>query len=116
MIGNFDFYIKYDRIYMYRVEETKDYLDWFNKQTIKDQAQIQARIVRIRTDGLFGIAKKLSASLAELKWGNGRRIYFTVRKDDDGKIIILLIGGNKNSQDRDIRKAKSILKKICEES
>lgn len=68
MIGNVDFHIKYDRIWMYRVEETKEYIDWFNKQTIKEQAQIQARIARIRTDGHFGIAKKLAESLAELKW------------------------------------------------
>jgi len=90
----------------------------FNKQTIKEQAQIQARIARIRTDGHFGIAKKLAESLAELKWGNGRRIYFTLTKDndEDGNIIILLIGGNKNTQDKDIRKAKSILKKISEDN
>ena len=87
-------------------------------QTIKEQAQIQARIARIRTDGHFGIAKKLAESLAELKWGNGRRIYFTLTKDndEDGNIIILLIGGNKNTQDKDIRKAKSILKKISEDN
>lgn len=59
--------------------------------------------------------KKLAGSLAELKWGNGRRIYFTLTKDELGNIIILLIGGNKNSQDKDIRKAKSILKKISED-
>ncbi|MBC96570.1 MAG: hypothetical protein CME63_02400 [Halobacteriovoraceae bacterium] len=116
MIGNVDFHIKYDRIWMYRVEETKEYIDWFNKQAIKEQAQIQARIARIRTDGHFGIAKKLAESLAELKWGNGRRIYFTLTKDKNGNIIILLIGGNKNSQDKDIRKAKSILKKISEDN
>jgi hypothetical protein len=32
---------------MYIVEETKEYITWFNKQTIKEQAQIQARIARI---------------------------------------------------------------------
>lgn len=116
MIGKLDFHINYDRVFVFRVEETMEYIDWFNKQTIKEQAQIQARIARIRTDGHFGIAKKLAESLAELKWGNGRRIYFTLTKDEGGSIIILLIGGNKNSQDRDIRKAKSILKKIKEDN
>ncbi len=101
---------------MYRVEEIKDYIDWFNKQTPKERAQIQARIARIRTDGHFGDVRKLADSLAELKWGNGRRIYFTLTKDENGKIIILLIGGNKNSQDKDIRKARSILKKISEDN
>lgn len=101
---------------MYRVVETKEYVDWFTKQTFKEKAQIQARISRIRTDGHFGIAKKLAESLAELKWGNGRRIYFTITTDEEGSIIILLIGGNKNSQDKDIRRAKSILKSMCEDN
>ena len=55
-------------LYMYRVEETQEYIDWFNKQTIKEQGRIQARIARIRIDGYFGTAKKLDKSLAELKW------------------------------------------------
>jgi putative addiction module killer protein len=101
---------------MYKVVETKEYISWFNKQTNKEQAQVQARIAKIRTDGHFGTAKKLSESLAELKWRNGRRVYFTLSQDDEGNIIILLLGGNKNSQDKDIRKAKSIIKSLSEDS
>ena len=100
---------------MYRIEETKEYIDWFNKQNIKEQAQIQARIVKIRIDGHFGTAKKLDRSLAELKWKSGRRIYFTTTIDDDGNIIILLLGGNKNSQGKDIKKAKTIIKNLNKE-
>ena len=101
---------------MYRVKETKEYQDWFSKQTAKEQAQIQARIARVIIDGHFGVAKKLAESLAELKWGNGRRIYFTLVKDEDEgeNMILLLIGGNKNSQEKDIRKAKSILRNLSE--
>lgn len=101
---------------MYRVKETKEYQDWVKKQTTKEQAQIQARIARVRIDGHFGMAKKLAESLAELKWGNGRRVYFTLAKDEDQgeSMILLLIGGNKNSQERDIRKAKSILRNLSE--
>jgi putative addiction module killer protein len=101
---------------MYRVEETQEYIDWFDKQTIKEQGQVQARIARIRTDGHFGIAKKLDKSLAELKWRSGKRVYFTTTLDDDGNIIILLLGGNKNTQSKDIKKAKSIIKDLSEDS
>ena len=100
---------------MYKVIETIEYINWFNKQNIKEQAQIQARVLRIVTDGHFGIAKKLDSSLAELKWTSGRRIYFTTSVDDDGNIIILLLGGNKNTQPKDIKKAKSIVKKLSED-
>ncbi|MCE5345741.1 MAG: hypothetical protein LLG13_05550 [Bacteroidales bacterium] len=37
------------------------------------------------------------------------RVYF---KESDGKIIILLIGGDKSTQQRDIEKAKEILKRL----
>jgi len=100
---------------MYKVEETKEYIHWFNKQTIKEQGQIQARVAKIRTDGHFGTAKKLDKSLAELKWRSGRRIYFTTTQDEEGNIIILLLGGNKNTQSKDINKAKSIIKNLSED-
>jgi hypothetical protein len=35
---------------MYKVVETKEYIDWFNNQNIKEQAQVQARIVKIKID------------------------------------------------------------------
>lgn len=97
---------------MVQVNETKDYVDWFRKQNIKEQAQIQARIARIKIEGHFGTVRKLGKSLAELKWRNGRRIYFAVIQDSAGNIILLLIGGNKNNQSRDIKKAKSIIRKL----
>jgi putative addiction module killer protein len=39
----------------------------------------------------------------------GYRVYF---KESDGKLIILLIGGEKSTQQKDIEKAKEILKRI----
>ena len=100
---------------MYRVLRTREFEEQFNKQNNKEQGQINSRIARIREDGHFGIAKKLDNSLAELKWKNGRRIYFTTTYDDDGNLIILLLGGNKNTQQKDIKKAKSIIRKLNEE-
>lgn len=46
----------------------------------------------------------------ELRWKNGRRVYFAHIPE---KKVLLLLGGNKNGQDKDIRKAKSLLKKYA---
>ncbi len=96
---------------MYTVLETKFYKDWLKQQSKRDQAQIQTRIIRICIDEHFGFAKRLNEKLAELKWKNGRRVYFSVLSTEK-KTIVLLVGGNKNSQSKDIRKAMSILREI----
>lgn len=94
---------------MYIIIETENYHDWFQALTLKEQAQINARISRIKIDGHFGIAKRLDKNLAELKWSNGRRVYFAITKSELGEIIILLLGGNKNSQPYDIKRAKKLV-------
>jgi len=45
----------------------------------------------------------------KIDYAKGYRVYF---KESDGKIIILLIGGEKSTQQRDIEKAKEILKRL----
>jgi len=45
----------------------------------------------------------------KIDYAKGYRVYF---KESDGKIIILLIGGDKSTQQRDIEKAKEILKRL----
>ena len=114
MIYKYAFYIKYDRITMYIVKETKYFVTWLGKQTLKEQAQIQARIIRISSYGHFGLARKITDNIAELKWKNGRRVYFTLYIENDLEIVLLLIGGNKNTQKKDIFRAKSILKDIID--
>ena len=55
--------------------------------------------------------KKLSSLLFEIKFNNGNRIYYT-EKMINGKAVILILGGNKNGQDKDIKKAQKIAEKI----
>jgi putative addiction module killer protein len=45
----------------------------------------------------------------KIDYAKGYRVYF---KASDGRIIILLIGGDKSTQQRDIEKAKEILKRL----
>ena len=65
----------------------------------------------IESDGHFGDCKPAGDGIRELKinYAKGYRVYF---KETDGKIIILLIGGDKSTQQKDIEKAKEILKKL----
>ena len=92
----------------YKIEKTELYQEWFNDQSPKFQAQVEKRLSNIQHEGHFGHAKQLTKNLAEIKFNNGSRIYFTV-KEDNGKVVVLLLGGNKNGQNKDIKKAKSLL-------
>jgi putative addiction module killer protein len=88
-----------------------DFENWYNSQTSKIRAQIDSRLLRMRESEHYGHAKKLSSVLSELKFNNGNRIYFT-EKIINGKTVILILGGNKNGQEKDIKKAQKTAEKI----
>jgi putative addiction module killer protein len=89
------------------VRKTADFADWLDQ--LQD-ARAKARIlIRLRRLGLGNIGdwKPVRDGISELRldYGPGYRIYFTRR----GKtVIILLAGGTKKSQSRDIRRAISL--------
>lgn len=95
------------------VERTPEFNDWFEGLNLKDQLQIDSRIQRIRDHAHFGDAKVLSEGLAELRWKNGRRVYFS---KTGTVIILLLIGGLKNAQKKDIQKARILLERYANSS
>ena len=74
-----------------------------------DKARILRRLERIRDTGDLGDQSSVGDCVFELRFffGPGYRVYFTKQGE---KIIILLIGGDKDTQDRDIEKAKQIAK------
>ncbi len=86
-----------------------EFTDWLEQETPKSRIQIEDRLSRIRDFGHFGKARDLGGNLAELKWENGRRVYFAMTLDSDGRVVILILGGNKNGQSKDIRQARKIL-------
>ena len=88
-----------------------EYAAWYDNQTAKIRAQIDGRLEKIRDFGHYGHVKKLSSVLFEIKFNNGNRIYCT-EKIIDGKVMILILGGNKNGQDKDIKKAQKTAEKI----
>ncbi|MEA3498874.1 MAG: type II toxin-antitoxin system RelE/ParE family toxin [Campylobacterota bacterium] len=94
---------------LYLIKET----DLFSKRLfklkdIKAKVSIIRRIDRMRK-GNFGDYKGLKDNVSELKinTGAGYRVYYTKQNSE---IIILLIGGDKSTQEDDIKKAKLIAK------
>jgi putative addiction module killer protein len=93
------------------VRETENFKNWI--RSLKDriaQSIIIARIRRISV-GNFGDSKPVGDGIFELRidYGPGFRVYFTQREQE---IIILLCGGDKSTQSRDIETAKWIAKNI----
>ena len=67
---------------------------------------------KIETEGHFGtIREDLGKGVSELKWKNSRRIYYAYIPKEN---ILLLLGGNKNGQSKDITQAQKILKEYIE--
>ena len=96
-----------------RVEKTDAYRDWID--TLKDRAG-RARIL-VRVDRLVhgnpGPHRNLTDSVSELKIdvGPGYRVYYTQRGT---RLLLLLVGGDKSSQQRDIAKALELAQNFQE--
>jgi putative addiction module killer protein len=81
--------------------------EWFDSLQDKwMQAAVDARLTRIRA-GNFGDNKSVGGGVFELRinLGPGLRVYYAL---DGKKIVILLGGGDKGSQLRDIRRAQQL--------
>lgn len=90
----------------YRILRSVEYDEWFENERPKSQVQIEKRLSKIETEGHFGNHKSVAEHVWELKWENGRRVYYAYFADNK---LLLLLGGNKNGQDKDIRQAERIL-------
>lgn len=97
-----------------RLKRTTEYIEWYLSQRPKEKAQIAKRLANIEDNDHFGLNKDLGNFLIELKWANGRRIYYSIMEDQNGDLLLLILGGNKNGQSSDIKKARKILKKYSE--
>jgi len=92
------------------LRQTSEFRDWLDGLAdSRAAARIAQRLVRLES-GLFGDARFFEG-IGELKvdYGPGYRIYF-VRQ---GEVVILLLwGGDKSTQKRDIMRAKRMAKEI----
>ena len=87
-----------------RVRLTEVYLDWINGLRDRSgRARIQVRVDRL-VHGNPGDHRHLAGGVSELRIdvGPGYRVDYTQRGDE---LIVLLAGGDKSSQQQDIRQA-----------
>ncbi|SBV94171.1 conserved hypothetical protein [uncultured Alphaproteobacteria bacterium] len=92
---------------MIEVRQTPIFRDWLDGlKDRKAQARIAQRIVRLQ-GGLFGDAKPVGEGVSELRvdHGPGYRVYFTRR---GSVVVILLCGGDKRTQAKDIQRAQAM--------
>jgi putative addiction module killer protein len=93
------------------IKQTEQYSKWFS--SLRDRvarAKIDIRIRRLSM-GNLGDAKSVGGGVSELRinFGPGYRVYFAHRGN---KIVLLLAGGDKSSQSRDIETALKLVKLV----
>lgn len=91
----------------YELRSTETFNRWIAGIDSSTKRQLLSRLARVE-NGNFGDFKAVSGALFELRcfFGGGLRVYYTFR---NGEIVLLLAGGNKTTQTRDIDKAKILL-------
>ena len=90
-----------------QILRSDEFDEWLRKlRDDRARARIQARILRLSM-GNAGDAKPVGEGISEMRidYGPGYRVYFIRRGDE---LIVLLCGGDKAMQDKDIKLAKTI--------
>lgn len=93
---------------MAEVVETETFSKWLKAlRDLDGRRAIVRRLARIHSMDHFGDHAGIGAGVSELRIdsGPGYRVYYTLR---EGRVMLLLCGGDKDSQERDIRRAKDI--------
>lgn len=96
---------------MAELRQTSVFATWLSGlRDRRARARIQVRLDRLAL-GLAGDVKAVGSGVSELRidYGPGYRVYFK-RKGDD--VVILLAGGDKRTQDRDIQRALALAREL----
>ena len=96
---------------MYEIEMTEEFVNWLNGLQDSKTQKIVVKRIRTISLGTFGDVRSLDNGLFEAKihYGPGYRLYFVNRGQ---RIIIMLCGGDKSTQKRDLKRARELAKEI----
>jgi putative addiction module killer protein len=95
------------------IRETQVFADWLSSlRDAQARVRVQARILRLR-QGNAGDVKPVGEGVSELRidYGPGYRVYFVKR---GALLVILLAGGAKPTQDKDIKTALKLARLLQE--
>lgn len=96
---------------MFELRRTKAYVKWIEGvRDTRGRARVLARVARL-AEGHAGDARSVGGGVSELRidHGPGYRVYFTRR----GRVVIILLaGGDKGSQGRDIKLAQRLARNL----
>jgi putative addiction module killer protein len=93
------------------IRQTADFARWFGRlRDRRAKARIQVRLDRLAI-GLLGDIRPVGEGVSELRidYGPGYRIYL---KQKGSELVILLAGGDKSAQQRDIRLALNLARDL----
>jgi putative addiction module killer protein len=96
---------------MVEIRKTQIFAQWIDTlRDLRARARIQARIERLAM-GNAGDVKPVGEGVSELRidYGPGYRVYFKKHRQT---LILLLVGGDKSSQTRDIKRALSLARNL----
>ena len=96
---------------MFTIRQTQEFQDWLDAlKDVRAQVRIAARL-RLAEAGNLGDWKSVGGEVSEMRvaFGPGYRLYFTRRQSI---LIVMLAGGDKATQARDIGRAQRILKQL----
>ncbi|MBN1864924.1 MAG: type II toxin-antitoxin system RelE/ParE family toxin [Victivallales bacterium] len=96
---------------MIEIRQTEIYFQWFvGLRDRRARALINARIRRLSLAN-FGDVKPVGEGVTELRidYGPGYRVYFVQRGQ---MLVVLLAGGDKSTQDKDIKRALKLAREL----
>ena len=88
------------------LRRTRQFGRWYDALPAGHQTRVDARLDEMML-GRFGDSRSLGEGLLEMRWTNGLRVYYS-RKRISGIDVLVLWGGFKGSQERDIAKARHL--------
>lgn len=94
-----------------KIKRTRQFATWIDAlKDVTARVRILARIGRL-ADGNPGDHRNLTDGVSELRIdvGPGYRVYYTKR---GRQVVILLVGGDKGSQQRDIERARELVRAL----
>ena len=95
----------------YLIQQTESFAKWHQSlRDLRAKVAIARRIDRVKS-GNLGDVKSVGEDISELRVteGAGYRVYFTMR---NGLIVVLLAGGDKSTQQADIKRARELAQEI----